>query len=81
MVIGAGMIPAFHSVTLTPAGPLSSAVQEWASRGQVYAWHQNEMPSGFGMDVLGPIFALMAAGDITPAEFVDLFAEAVANIG
>ena len=81
MVVGAGMVPAFNSVTLSPDGPFSKAVQEWANRGQIYAWHQNEMPSGFGMDVLGPIFALMASGDITPEEFVDLVADAVAGIG
>ena len=81
MVVHAGMVPAFKSVALSPAGPLSSAVQEWSASGRVYAWHQNEMPSGFGMNTLGPIFAQMAAGDITPAEFVELFTTAVANIG
>ena len=81
MVLHAGMVPAFRSVTLSPEGPLSRAVQAWSSAGNIYAWHQNEMPSGFGMNTLGPIFAQMAAGDITPAEFVDLFTTAVENIG
>jgi len=81
MVEHAGMVPAFHSVTLSPDGPLSRAVQEWSSEGKVFAWHQNEMPSGFGMNTLGPIFAQMADGEITPEEFVDLFTEAVENIG
>jgi len=81
MVVHAGMVPAFHSVTLSPDGPLSRAVQEWSSDGRVYAWHQNEMPSGFGMNTLGPIFAQMAAGELTPEEFVDLFTDAVENIG
>ena len=81
MVVHAGMVPAFHSVTLSPDGPLSRAVQEWSSGGRVYAWHQNEMPSGFGMNTLGPIFTQMAAGEITPDEFVTLFTEAVENIG
>jgi len=81
MVVGAGMVPAFNSVALSPDGPLSKAVQEWSSQGNVFAWHQNEMPSGFGMNVLGPIFAQMAAGEIDVDQFVELFTEAVANIG
>ena len=81
MVIESGQVPAFRSVTLTPEGPLSTAVLEWSNRGQIYAWHQNEMPSGFGMGTLGPIFEEMARGSITPAEFVDLFTAAVATLG
>jgi len=49
MVESAGMVPAFKSVRLSPAGPLSKAVQEWSGAGKIFAWHQNEMPDGFGM--------------------------------
>jgi len=77
MVVYAGAVPAFYSVTQTPAGPLSRAVMDWSSRGAVYAWHQNDMPAGFGMDTLGPVYELMASGAIDPAEFVRLFTNAV----
>jgi len=80
MVNKAGMVPAFKSVTLQPPGQLSIAVQEWAGAGKIYAWQQNEMPDGFGMNTLGPIFAEMASGSIDPAGFVDLFTAAVADI-
>jgi len=80
MVTEAGMVPAFKSVRLQPPGQLSRAVQEWANAGKIYAWHQNEMPAGFGMDVLGPIFSQMAAGQINSAEFVRLFTNAVATL-
>lgn len=80
MVNKAGMVPAFKSCTLQPAGQLSRAVQEWASQGKIYAWQQNEMPDGFGMNTLGPIYAQMAAGEIDPKGFVDLFTTAVADI-
>ena len=80
MVNKAGMVPAFKSVTLNPSGPLSKAVQEWSSKGKIYAWQQNEMPDGFGMDTLGPIFHQMASGAITPAQFVTMAAAAVATI-
>jgi len=81
MVNQAGMVPAFKSVTLKPAGQLSIAVQEWVSHGKVYAWQQNEMPDGFGMNTLGPIFHQMADGKISTQEFVRLFTNAVTNLG
>ena len=81
MVNKAGMVPAFKSVRLRPAGQLSMAVQDWASQGKIYAWQQNEMPDGFGMNTLGPIFHQMASGQINTQEFVRLFTNAVNNIG
>ena len=80
MVNQAGMVPAFKSVTLHPPGQLSIAVQEWASQGKIYAWQQNEMPSGFGMDVIGPIMAELGSGGIDLPQFVQLVTEAVADI-
>ncbi|MDR0447929.1 MAG: ABC transporter substrate-binding protein [Treponema sp.] len=80
MVNKAGMVPAFKSVTLSPAGQLSRAVQEWAGKGKIYAWQQNEMPAGFGMDIMGPVFHQMAAGEINTQGFVRLFTEAVAKL-
>ncbi|MCL2806431.1 MAG: ABC transporter substrate-binding protein [Treponema sp.] len=80
MVNKAGMVPAFKSVTIEPEGQLSRAVQEWSNQGKIYAWHQNEMPDGFGMNTLGPIFHQMAAGHIGVQEFVRLFTNAVSSI-
>lgn len=80
MVTKAGMVPAFKSVTLKPAGQLSIAVQEWASQGKIYAWQQNEMPDGFGMNTLGPVFHQMASGQIDTRRFVELFTNAVSTI-
>jgi len=77
MVNKAGMVPAFKSVTLRPAGQFSMAVQDWAGKGKIYAWKQNEMPDGFGSNTLGPIFLQMASGQIDTQEFVKLFANAV----
>jgi len=80
MVNRAGMVPAFNSVTLQPAGHLSRAVQQWSAQGKIYAWQQNEMPDGFGMDTLGPIFHQLAGGQITVARFVEMFTAAVRTI-
>ena len=80
MVTQAGMVPAFKSVTLVPQGPFSRAVQEWFSQGRIYSWQQNEMPDGFGMDIMGPIFSQMAAGQINTQDFVRLATEAVSRI-
>ena len=80
MVNEAGMVPAFKSVTLQPSGPLSKALLAWSSQGKIYSWHQNDMPDGFGMNTLGPIFGQMASGEIDAPKFVDLFTQSVANI-
>jgi len=80
MVNKAGMVPAFKSCKLQPAGQLSKAVQEWSNQGKIYAWQQNEMPDGFGMNTLGPIFHQMASGQIDPPGFVKLTTEAVSTI-
>jgi len=77
MVNEANMVPAFDSVTLTPSTPLSAEVMAWNQAGLAYAWWQNDMPSGFGMDTLGPIYELYAKGDITKTEFVDRLALAI----
>ncbi|WP_461245959.1 ABC transporter substrate-binding protein [Treponema sp. R6D11] len=80
MVNKAGMVPAFKSCKLSPAGQLSKAVQEWSNQGKIYAWQQNEMPDGFGMNTLGPIFHQMASGQIDPQGFVKLATDAIKTI-
>lgn len=86
MVNEANMVPAFNSVTLTPSTPLSAAVMEWNQAGKAYAWWQNDMPSGFGMETLGPIYTLFAtrvstgAGGITKAEFIAQVTAAIEDL-
>jgi len=82
MVNEAGAVAAFKSVTLQPPGHLSRAVQQWSARGpeHMFAWQQNEMPDGFGMGTLGPIFHLLATGAINVDGFVDMFTAAVATL-
>ena len=81
MVTRAGMIPAFKSVTLSPYGGFSRAVQMYARQGKVYSWQQNDMPTGFGQETLGPIYNQLASGNINVARFVELFRNAVAALG
>jgi len=80
MVVKAGMVPAFKSVTLEPAGQFSKAVQDWANQGKIYAWQQNEMPDSFGTNTLGPIFHQLASGQIDTHRFVELFTTAVRTL-
>lgn len=70
MVNKAKMIPAFTNVSLKPSTPLSASVAEWNSRGGAYTWLQNDMPDGFGMGTLGPIFGAFAKGDIDKNGFI-----------
>jgi raffinose/stachyose/melibiose transport system substrate-binding protein len=87
MVNQANMVPAFSSVTLTPSAPLSAAVMEWVQSGNAYSWWQNDMPTGFGMEQLGPIYDLFAqyvttdgAEGINKAEFVNQLAAEIETL-
>ncbi|HBD74424.1 MAG TPA: ABC transporter substrate-binding protein [Acholeplasmataceae bacterium] len=77
MVNEANMVPAFDSVTLVPSTPLSAAVLAWNQAGKAYAWWQNDLPAGFGMDTLGPIYSALASGQITRTEFISQVKAAV----
>lgn len=80
MVNEAGMVPAFKSVTLLPSGPLSQAMVEWMGEGKIYAWWQNDMPSGFGMDTLGPIYTNFASGNLTKEQFIAAVAAEIEDL-
>ncbi len=86
MVNDANMVPAFNSVTLVPATPLSADVLVWNQAGNAYAWWQNDMPSDFGMGTLGPIYELFAkgvkgqAGGIDKAAFITQVTNAIEDL-
>ena len=80
MVNQANMVPAFDSVTLVPSTPLSAAVLAWNQAGKAYAWWQNDLPAGFGMDTLGPIYSALADGQITRAQFISQVKTAIENL-
>lgn len=77
MVNQANMVPAFDSVTLVPATPLSAAVLAWNQAGKAYAWWQNDLPAGFGMSTLGPIYEQLAKGQISRVQFISQVTAAV----
>lgn len=80
MVNKAQMVPAFTNVTLSPSGPLSSDVSNWVAKGKAYTWLQNDLPAGFGMDILGPIYEAFAKGDITKEQFISAVASAISEV-
>lgn len=80
MVNQANMVPAFNSVTLVPSTPLSKSVLEYYQAGKIYAWWQNDMPAGFGMEYLGPVYELFAKGEITKAEFISQITSLIEGI-
>jgi raffinose/stachyose/melibiose transport system substrate-binding protein len=81
MVTKAGMVAAFKSVTLLPDGKLSRAMVEWMNEGKIYSWWQNDMPSGFGMQTLGPIYTLYARKTITKTEFIARVTTEIQDLG
>lgn len=77
MVNKAKMIPAFTNVTLVPDTPLSADAAKWLVEGKKYTWFQNDMPDGFGMGTLGPIYESFAKGDIDKGQFIDQLTEKI----
>ena len=82
MVNEAKMVPAFTNVTLVPDAPLSANVTKWVAKADgAYTWLQNDMPDGFGMGTLGPIYESFAKGDIDKAEFINQIASKIEDLG
>lgn len=72
MVKEAKMVPAFTNVKIMPDGPLSANVTEWlAKEDGAYTWLQNDLPDGFGMGTIAPLYESFAKGDIDKAEFIN----------
>ncbi len=80
MVNEAKMVPAFTNVELKPDTPLSANAAEWLSKGGAYTWLQNDMPDGFGMGTIAPIYESYAKGDIDKAEFIEQLAAKIAEL-
>jgi raffinose/stachyose/melibiose transport system substrate-binding protein len=76
MVNDAGMIPAFATVELSPAGQLSKSVQSWVAYGKAYSWNQNNFTDAFRDQTLAPIYNQFANGNITKEEFIDFMTKA-----
>jgi raffinose/stachyose/melibiose transport system substrate-binding protein len=80
MVNGAGMIPAFKSVTLKPAGQLSQALMEANARGGNYGVFFGMLPDGAGQNIFGPIFDLFAQNPDKLDQFMADMKKAVAGL-
>lgn len=81
MVNEAQMVPAFTNVTLVPDGPLSANAAKWlAKENGSYTWLQNDMPDGFGMGIIAPIYESFAKGTINKQEFIDQLAARISEI-
>lgn len=77
MVEEAGFIPAFTNITLEPSGQLSQSVMEWNKKGNNYAWLQYTYSGAFRDDTLGPIYNLLASGELDLDTFIDRFTTAL----
>ncbi len=80
MVNQAGMIPAFKSVTLKPAGQLSQALMAANAKGGNYGVFFGMLPDGEGQNVFGPIFDLFAQNQNNINQFIADMKKAVADI-
>lgn len=80
MVNQAGMIPAFKSVTLKPAGQLSQALMEANARGGNYGVFFGMLPDGAGQNVFGPIYDLFAQHPDNIKQFIADMKKAIAGL-
>lgn len=80
MVNKAGMIPAFKSVTLKPAGQLSQALMAANAKGGNYGVFFGMLPDGAGQNVFGPIFDLFAQNQKDMPRFIEDMKKAVAGL-
>jgi len=80
IVNGAGMIPAFKSVTLKPSGQLSQALMAANAKGGNYGVFFGMLPDGAGQNVFGPIFDLFAQNPDDIDQFVDDMKTAIAGL-
>ncbi len=80
MVNQAGMIPAFKSVTLKPAGQLSRALMAANAKGGNYGVFFGMLPDGAGQNVFGPIFDLFAQNPDNIDQFISDMKKAVASL-
>ncbi len=80
MVNKAGMIPAFKSVTLQPAGQLSQELVAANQKGGNYGVFFGMLPDGQGQNVFGPIFDLFAQDPTQIDQFIADMEAAVANM-
>ncbi len=80
MVTNAGMIPAFKSVDLQPAGQLSQELVAANQKGGNYGVFFGMLPDGQGQNVFGPIFDLFAQDPTQIDQFIADMEAAVANM-
>lgn len=80
MVNQAGMIPAFKSCTLTPAGQLSQALMAANAKGGNYGVFFGMLPDGTGQNVFGPIYDLFAQDTSKIDAFIADMTAAIADI-
>lgn len=73
------LISPYLSDKTGPPTPLSASLAQYVVAGKTYAWEQNKLPDGFA-DTLGPIYELLARGDIDATGFCDMMQTAIAGI-
>lgn len=79
-IVKMSCISPYSSDTLKPSSPLSASVADYVSRSKTYPWEQFRMPDGFTNDTLGPIYELLAQGQIDTDGFVKMVTDAIATV-
>ncbi|WP_244835493.1 ABC transporter substrate-binding protein [Clostridium sp. BJN0001] len=62
------MIPAFKNFDVESKNPLNKSITEYNKDGKTLKWAFTNLPDGFSMDKLGPLFSKFAASDMGEAD-------------
>lgn len=58
------MIPAFTNFSVEPEDELAKSIVEFNKAGKTLPWAFTNLPDGFTMDKIGPVFSKFARGEI-----------------
>lgn len=78
-VVETGAISAFRDVEIAPITPVSASLYAQKNANPTYSWGFTLMPSGFGQNVIGPTFELLARGAVDVDQFIELMIQGTAD--
>ncbi|WP_315081836.1 ABC transporter substrate-binding protein [uncultured Clostridium sp.] len=76
IVKGMKMIPAFTNFTVEPEDELAKSIVEFNKAGKTIPWAFTNLPDGFTMNNIGPVFSKFARGDIDKTQMIQQLQDA-----
>lgn len=71
------MIPAFTNFTVEPEDELAKSIVEFNKAGKTLPWAFTNLPDGFSMNNIGPVFSKFARGEIDKNQMIQQLQDAI----